>query len=115
MDVFVHFGTEETFGQTIQEAQATGLAVVAPNVGGPRNLIEHGKTGLLVDPHEANGYLRQVAQLLANQELSGQLGRAAARSVEGRSWASNNAKLLQYYQEARAVASGLRVEQIELA
>lgn len=115
MDVFVHFGTEETFGQTIQEAQATGLAVVAPNVGGPRNLIEHGKTGLLVDPHEANGYLRQVAQLLANQELSGQLGRAAARSVEGRSWASNNAKLLQYYKEARAVASGLRVEQIELA
>ncbi len=115
MDVFVHFGTEETFGQTIQEAQASGLPVVAPNVGGPRHLIIHGKSGLLVDPRERAGYKQQVARLLASEGLRKSLALGALQQVAGRSWAANNAKLLQYYQDAVAVFGELRVEQIELA
>lgn len=115
MDIFVHFGTEETFGQTIQEAQASGLPVVAPNVGGPRHLIEHMKSGLLADPTQPAGYRSLVAQLLASEGLCRQIALGAARSVEGRSWSANNAKLLQYYQDALAASGALRVEQIELA
>lgn len=115
MDVFVHFGTEETFGQTIQEAQATGLAVVAPNVGGPRHLIEHGRSGFLVNPAEPAGYRKQVAQLLAMDGLRAGVSIGALQQVAGRSWAANNAKLLQYYQDALASVGARRVEQIELA
>ena len=115
MDVFVHFGTEETFGQTIQEAQATGLAVVAPNVGGPRHLIDHGRSGFLVDPAEPAGYRNQVAQLLAVDGLRTGVALGALQQVAGRSWAANNAKLLQYYQDALASVGARRVEQIELA
>ncbi len=115
MDIFVHFGTEETFGQTIQEAQATGLPVVAPNVGGPRHLIEHMKSGLLADPNQPSGYRSLVTQLLSSGSLREEISLAALRSVEGRSWAANNAKLLEYYQDAKASSGAPRLEQIELA
>ncbi len=115
MDIFVHFGTEETFGQTIQEALATGLVVIAPNAGGPKHLIENGVSGLLVDPARPNGYRNAVQAVIEDKNLRTNLSQAAIYSVAGRSWSANNAKLLQYYRDAQLAVRGLRVEQIELA
>lgn len=115
MDIFVHFGTEETFGQTIQEAQASGLAVVAPNVGGPKHLIQHGVSGILVDPSQPNGYLKAIKELIAQPKRRGEIAKGALSQVAGRSWVANNAKLLQYYWDAQRALRNSRVEQIELA
>jgi phosphatidylinositol alpha 1,6-mannosyltransferase len=103
MDVFVHFGTEETFGQTIQEAQASGLAVVAPNSGGPSEIIEHGVNGILVDPTEPSGYRLALENLISRPGAIAALGERAASSVQGRSWKSNNQKLFDYYSEASSL------------
>lgn len=99
MDVFVHCGTEETFGQTIQEAQATGLPVVAPKVGGQRHLIRHGDTGFLVEPSRWGAYREQVTQLLEDDILRARVGHSAVSAVAHKTWQANNQELLRYYRE----------------
>lgn len=100
LDVFVHFGTEETFGQTIQEAQASELPVIAPARGGPVHLIEHGVTGLLVNPDEVRPYRESLMTLLSDPKLRKRIARQARESVMERTWARNNDKLLEHYRLA---------------
>ena len=100
MDAFVHFGTEETFGQTIQEAQAAGVPVLAPNSGGPKFLIESGASGFLVDPEIPEGFTPVLDSLLADPELAARIGEAGRRRVLDKSWEANNAKLLEFYAAA---------------
>ncbi|GAB2821708.1 glycosyltransferase family 1 protein [Alpinimonas psychrophila] len=100
LDVFVHFGTEETFGQTIQEAQATGLPVVAPASGGPRFLIEHGTSGYLADPGDPASFVNYVTRLAEDAPLRSRMGVSARRSVLNKSWEANNALLLEHLSHA---------------
>lgn len=100
MDVFVHFGTEETFGQTIQEAQAAGVPVIAPNSGGPKFLIESGASGYLVDAHIPNGFTPVLETLLDNPELAARMAEGGRRRVLDKSWFANNSKLLDFYASA---------------
>lgn len=97
MDVFVHCGTEETFGQTIQEAQATGLPVVAPSRGGQRHLIRDGIDGFLVDSNRWGSFREAVAKLLDSPALRQECAMAARAAVEGKTWENNNAALLGFY------------------
>jgi len=114
LDIFVHFGTEETFGQTIQEAQATGLAVVAPNVGGPKYLIDDRVSGLLANPERPYGYREKVLELLEDENLQASLALEARRAVANKSWEVNNSKLIEFYQRAIS-QKATKVASIELA
>jgi len=97
LDVFVHTGTEETFGQTLQEAHASGLPVVAPRAGGPIDLIDHGVDGLLYDPASDTDLRAAIAALVAAPELRARMGEAGRRRVLGRSWTAICDDLLEFY------------------
>jgi phosphatidylinositol alpha 1,6-mannosyltransferase len=97
-DVFLHAGTEETFGQTIQEAHAAGLPVVAPRAGGPVDLIEHGRDGFLFRPDDDLDLRRWASLLIADSELRRRMGEAGRRAVVGRSWERVCAELLGHYE-----------------
>lgn len=96
-DVFVHTGTKETFGQTLQEAAATGLPVVAPGVGGPLDLVAHGETGYHYDPTVPGSLLEHARRLAADPSLRDAMGRAGAERVAGRSWAALTGQLVDHY------------------
>ncbi|MFB4425954.1 glycosyltransferase family 4 protein [Streptomyces sp. QL37] len=99
LDVFVHTGPYETFCQTVQEAMASGVPVVAPAAGGPLDLVAHGSTGLLVPPHDAGAVREAVAALVADPARAEAFGRAARAAVEGRTWEAVGDQLLEHYDE----------------
>lgn len=96
MDVFVHPGEHETFCQVVQEALASGLPVIAPDAGGPRDLVTPWRTGLLLGVNEFEARLPEaVAHLLAERA---RYAPAARRSVVGRSWSVICDELLGHYE-----------------
>ncbi|WP_030343720.1 glycosyltransferase family 4 protein [Streptomyces sp. NRRL S-1022] len=97
LDVFVHTGPFETFCQTVQEAMASGVPVVAPAAGGPLDLVDHGRTGLLVPPRDAGAVQEAVRALAAEPARRAAYGAAARATVEGRTWAAVGDQLLAHY------------------
>ena len=96
MDVFVHPGEHETFCQVVQEALASGLPVIAPDAGGPRDLVTPWRTGLLLAVNEFESRLPDaVAHLIAERP---RYTLAARRSVVGRSWPVICDELLGHYE-----------------
>jgi phosphatidylinositol alpha 1,6-mannosyltransferase len=105
MDVFVHCGTEETFGQTIQEAHAAGLPVIAPTKGGQRHLIRDGVDGFLVDHARWGAFRERVWTLTQNDFLRHEFSRRARQAVAGKTWEKNNETLLRFYDSALSTVS----------
>jgi len=98
LDVFVHTGPFETFGQTIQEAAASGLPIVAPAAGGPLDLVADGVTGYLVPPGDPGRLTEAVTKLAADPALRAQFSHAARRRVLGRTWSALTDELLDHYE-----------------
>ncbi|MFF7750674.1 glycosyltransferase family 4 protein [Streptomyces sp. NPDC007971] len=102
LDVFAHTGPFETFCQTVQEAMASGVPVVAPAAGGPLDLVDHGRTGLLVPPRDADAVREAVRTLAADAGLRTAYGAAARATVEGRTWAAVGDQLIAHYEDVLA-------------
>jgi phosphatidylinositol alpha 1,6-mannosyltransferase len=97
LDVFVHTGRTETFCQSAQEALAAGVPVVAPDAGGPRDLVVDGVNGLRYEPGDAAALGRCVDALASDPWTRMRMGRAARAGVRGRSWYAVNEALLDHY------------------
>lgn len=103
-DVFCHTGAEETFGQTLQEAAASGLPVIAPRAGGPIDLVEEGETGILFEPDDADELQAAVQSLTEDAATRARMGEAGRRRVLGRSWPAVCDQLIRHYEKAAARA-----------
>ncbi len=108
LDVFVHSGPYDTFGNTLQEAAASGLPVVAPAAGGPLDLVDNGATGFLVAPCDAGAIASAVSRLASDPALRAAQGRLARRRMLGRTWAALGDELIGHYQ-AVLEGTGARV------
>ena len=105
LDLFVHTGTEETFGQTLQEAMASGVAVVAPAGGGPLDLVAPGLNGLLYSAEDDSALRAAVTALAGDPDQRRWMGTAARVGVERRTWQLLGDELIGHYRSVIAQRS----------
>lgn len=106
LDLFVHPGEHETFCQTVQEALASGVPVVATGRGGPVDLVESSRTGWLYRPGDLADLRSRVLDLVGDATKRRAFGRAARESVEHRTWSALGDELLGHYSEAISLSAG---------
>ncbi|WP_080793327.1 glycosyltransferase family 4 protein [Corynebacterium pacaense] len=98
-DLFVHPGEFETFCQTIQEAQASGVPTIGPRAGGPIDLIEDGVNGLLLDVVGFGESLPVAAEWILDDSRHGRLRKAAREGVQEKTWDALCGQLHRHYLE----------------
>jgi phosphatidylinositol alpha 1,6-mannosyltransferase len=101
-DVFLFTGPNETFGQVVQEAMASGLPTIVTNQGGVRDLVLEGESGMVVEDNAAN--FAQAVQLLRDKPaLRQRMAQTARRLAEERPWETVLGQLEEYYRYAVAL------------
>ncbi len=73
-DILAHLPRDESFGLALVEAMAAGLPTVATDIGGCREVVRPGITGLLTPPGDLDALTQVLAALLSDPERRGQLG-----------------------------------------
>lgn len=90
----------ESFGLVALEAKACGTPVLAHNVGGLAELVDHGATGILVDTLDPDQWARALQQLILHWEQWKIYSAAAAQLARRYSWDATATQALEAYRQA---------------
>ncbi|WP_334142757.1 glycosyltransferase [Rhabdothermincola sp.] len=101
-DVCVVPSRSESFGLVALEAAACGTPVVAANVGGLTTLVQHGRTGFLVDERDPQAFAGYVSEIIADHELAEGLSRSAVARASRYTWSTTAARLRRLYADLAA-------------
>lgn len=85
-DLFVFPSTTDTFGNVVLEAQASSIPAIVSDVGGPRDLVAHGKDGFVTKALDAGELANAIRLLVEDPALRSRMGRASRARVESRDW-----------------------------
>ncbi len=101
-DVFALASRNEGYGQVVREAMSAGRALVATAVGGVPEVVEHGRTGLLVRGGREADFAGALRALLTDAEMRRRMGRAARERIreKGLDWDAHAARLEMIYTDA---------------
>jgi D-inositol-3-phosphate glycosyltransferase len=94
----------ESFGLVALEAAACGTPVVAAAVGGLRTLVEHGRTGFLVEGRDPTVYAAYAEQILDTPPLAADLSTQAALRARDYTWSTAAGRLRRIYADITARA-----------
>ena len=104
-DVFLSMTREDNLPNTIMEAIACGLPVVATRVGGVPDMVEHGRQGWLVDRDDSAGAAAVLAAVARSpQQLEGVAAAARQRAVERFATPIQGRRYLDLFTELLAAA-----------
>jgi sucrose-phosphate synthase len=111
--VFVNSALTEPFGITLIEAAASGLPVIAPNDGGPLDIINNCECGLLVDTTNYKELAAAIKHIIADSEKWKQYSRAGVMNVRNHYTWKTHAKT--YLNEIKHAAESLDTEKMKVA
>jgi len=90
----------EGFGLPAAEAMACGLPVIATSAGALPEVVEDGKSGILVPPQDAHALAKAIEQLLSDEQLRRVMGEEGRKRVQTHfTWEQAAKKTLEVYQE----------------
>ena len=92
LDLYVQPSLFEGLPRSILEAMALGKPVVATDIGGSREAVEHRKTGLLVPAKDSTALVEAIGQLVSSSSLRKSMGEAGKHCIQSRFNARVNAK-----------------------
>jgi D-inositol-3-phosphate glycosyltransferase len=98
-DVVLVPSRSESFGLVALEAAACGTPVVAAAVGGLRTLVDHGRTGFLVNGRDPAVFASFAAEVLDNEPLAREMGANAAQGAMRYQWSLSAARLRRLYSD----------------
>lgn len=99
-DVFAMPSVNEGLGVAALEAMASGLPVIASDVGGLREAVQHDRSGIIVPPAHPQAIASALGRLAESASFRSQIGAAAReRIVENYSMGKMTAQTLALYRE----------------
>jgi glycosyltransferase involved in cell wall biosynthesis len=101
-DIFTFTGPNETFGQVVQEAMASGLPSVVIDQGGVADLVIEGETGYTC-PDNPQAFAQAIIKLRDHPALRAQMAFQARQIAARRPWEAIMAQLEDHYREALAL------------
>lgn len=78
-DIFVHASSFDSSPMAILESMASGLPAVVTNVGGIPELVDHERTGIVIEPNDPRALVTALLRLLQDRDLRNRLGKAALK------------------------------------
>ena len=98
---FVLPSISEGLPLTVLEAMASGIPVVANNINGIPEVVQHGYNGLLVEPANTNSFSINMETLVCNTILCKTMGQNARKTVEKNySWEAIGKRVAEVYRQA---------------
>jgi glycosyltransferase involved in cell wall biosynthesis len=82
LDILVLPSLQEPFGKIVIEAMAMKKPVVASKIGGVPEIVEDGKTGLLVPPADSDAICQALEQFIEDREMRERMGLEGRKRVE---------------------------------
>ena len=102
MDVFVFPSETETFGNVVQEANASGVPAIVTNQGGPKFIVRHNETGFIAENFDE--FVKYSLELINDSEKLAKMKKLARKFAQSRSWDMVFKAVYQAYAETYAIA-----------
>ncbi len=114
-DAFLFPSTTDTLGQVVMEAQAAGLPVLVTDQGGPKEVVEHDRTGFILpatDPHAWTGH---IIKLATDAALRASMSAAAHAYLQPYSMAASFDHFWSVHEQAVSISVPLRSPNVSLS
>lgn len=98
--LFVFPSVTDTLGQVVMEAQASGLPVLVSDVGGPKEVVQEGRTGHVIPATETNAWVSRIVAMCADAETRSAMGRAAHMAMQEYSMERSFSHFWRVHEEA---------------